>query len=73
LTVVTTRRACESVAAYDPLGDYAPLPPAPPRGQSTQSYGVYAPNYNWTPSSLSNANDLATVCVLDGRCFKDLK
>lgn len=50
-------------AAYDPLGNYAPLPPPPPTSGPMQSYGVYAPNYNWTPSSFTNANDLATGCL----------
>ena len=61
-----TESGLGGLAGYDPLGSYAPLPPAPPQGQSGQSYGVFAPNYNWSPSSFTNANNVVTGCKMDG-------
>lgn len=65
--VGVTEQGTNGLAGYDPLGNYAPLPPPPPSGGQTQSYAVFAPAYNWSPSSFTNFNNASTGCMLDGR------
>jgi YD repeat-containing protein len=55
-------------AAYDPLGNFAPLPPPPPQsGAWPQPSGSYGPIWGGAGSLFSNVNDFSTGCLLDGR------
>lgn len=63
-----TEKGTAGLAAYDPLGNYAPLPPGPPQsGQWPQPGGYYGPIWGGAGSLFSNVNNFSTGCLLDGR------
>lgn len=54
-------------AAYDPLGNYAPLPAPPPQSEQwPQPGGYYGPIWGGAGSLFSNVNNFSTGCTLDG-------
>lgn len=63
-----TDQGTTGLGGYDPLGNYASLPPPPPTGGGyTAPGGSYGPSYSSFPSSFTNFNNFSTGCLMDGR------